>query len=160
MTTAAIGPETAVMDILTLVAIAADLRCAGRISARLVAAFTGEIGMRPLQPETGFLLVVELPQIPCVGRMAAAANLAQRPFMVVVGPVATDTLARSSDVLPLDMAALAGNNLVHAHQRERREVVIKATHRPPVVRYMAGSADFHFRIFMHVISRMTTGAIA
>lgn len=159
MTTAAVGSETAVMDIPALMAIAAYLRGAGRVSVRLVATIAGEIRMGALQLETGFLFMIKLPQIPGIGRVTTAAGLAQSPFMGVIGPVATDARAGRTDVLTFDMTALTGNDLMHANQRKGREIMVEAAHCAPVVGDMAGRADFHLGVLVDIISSVAASAI-
>lgn len=160
MAAATVLPEPAIVDILSLVTCTTDGRGLVGIRPRGMTGITGQPLVGPQKRVAGELLVIELPEIPGIGRMAGVAIFPQRAFVVVILFMAADAVGAGAGKLVADVAALAGHGTVQAHQREIGEVVIEAIDDFPAVGDVAGGAHLHFRILVDIVRRVAGSAVA
>jgi hypothetical protein len=118
-----------------------------------------ELHVRTCKRKAGFLAVVELPDRPTVGRVAAGALRSERCLVHIIALVAIDAVAGDILVLAREVALLAGHRDVQSQQREARQVMIKAdVGAPPcgTMALLALSAEFPR---VHVACSMTARAV-
>lgn len=105
-------------------------------------------------------LMIELPEVPRVGRVACVAVFAQGTFVMVVLLVTAHAIAAGAGELITDVAVLAGHYVVQTYQWEVGEVVVESVNCFPAVCDVAGGTHLHLGIFMYVISGVAGGAVA
>ena len=99
--------------------------------------------------------MVEAPYVPCIGCMALIARISERILVNIILGMTTDTVVVGRSQLIVQMAGLAGNQLMHADQGERGKLMIKPGHRCPVAGDVAGLAQSHLWIGVLVIGGVT-----
>lgn len=157
---AAVLTKAAIVYVLPRMTVTTDGRCFTRIRPRRMTCLTGDTFVRTKKRITRVLLVIELPQVPGIWRVAALALVTQCPLMMVVRLMATGTGAIRASKLVTEVAVLAGNHAMQADQRELGKVMVETIDRIPAIGDMAGGAGLHIRIFVWIVSGVTTGAIA
>ena len=155
MATATIPTEAAVVNILPLMTITTDALDLVGICAGGMTGITCQVLVRSQKRITRKILMIELPEVPGVGGMAAVALIPQRALVMVLAFVTTDTGACGAGKLIADMAVLAGHNVVQADQGKISKVVVETIDRLPAIRDMTGGTNLHFGIFMGIIRRVT-----
>jgi len=105
-------------------------------------------------------LMIELPEVPRVGRVACVAVFAQGTFVMVVLLVKAHAIAAGAGELITDVAVLAGHYVVQTYQWEVGEVVVESVNCFPAVCDVAGGTHLHLGIFMYVISDVAGVAVA
>lgn len=138
---------------------ATNFRGSTRIAAGFVTTIASQITVRAQQGITGLLFVIELPEIPGVWCMTVLTLRTQRPFMMIIRLMTADAVGGGTDKLPLKMAAFASDDLMHADQRELREIVVKPEYGRPALGDMTGCTYLHFRLLVNIIRGMTDCAV-
>ena len=160
MAAVAARTELAIVDILTTMTVTAKCRRILRFAVRCVTGGTFEPFVFAAERKSGLAVVIKLPHRPGVRRVANRAILSKRALMAVILLMAGDTALILETELVTDMAMLAGHDAVHADQRELTDIVIKLVNPLPALCGVAGTAQCHVRIVVHIIGAVTAGAIA
>lgn len=105
-------------------------------------------------------LMIELPQIPGIGRMTGLALVPQSPPVMIIRLMAAGAGAFRAGKLVAQVAVLARDHAMQANQGKLGEVVIKTADGVPAIRDVAGGAHLHIGIFVRVVCSVTTGTIA
>lgn len=158
--TPAVQPETTVVNILAFMTFTTDCWGLVGVCARSMTSITGEALVRSKKGVAGKFFVIELPEVPAIGRVAAMATLSERAFVMIVLLMTTYTVCVGTGKLVTDMAVLTGHHIVKADQREIGEMVIEAINDAPAIGDMAGSAYLHIGVLVDVIRRVAGGAVS
>ena len=115
----------------------------GRHAGRggLVASFAGQIGMSARQRESRLQLVIERPEVPAAGAVAAGAVGSQTAAMVIVPAMAAGAGLPGIFEGKARVTLLAACQPVQAQKRKVRELVIETGGAAPAVRIVAVAAD-------------------
>jgi len=158
--TPTIHPEGTEMTIVSSVAFRApaDRRSGARSGS--VASVTIDLGVRPLQGEARFRAVIETPQIPAVGVVAALAAAPEAPSMLVVGRVASGADDLSFLESRIGVALFTRDHGMQPQQWKTRQVVFEEDISPPAKFPVTGAAIGSLLLAMNVIAHVTTRAAA
>lgn len=159
MTLVAIGTKISFMTIISGMAARAFARHIGGIFA-LVAASTAQTGVGTCKVKFGRTVMIECPQSPAIGCVAAAAPLAESGFMGIFCLVAVRTLTAGALEFVAVVAAGTGGYRMHAFQRKSRQFVIEVGSAAPVGALVAIGTVRHLRRSMNVIGAVTGLAFA
>lgn len=96
-----------------------------------------QLAVRAKQRKVRILRVIEGPDLPAVGRVAAVALLAERTFMHILARMASDAGGRRSTERLSCMALSAADQTMQPDQRIRRQIVIERDLGMPGVLAMA-----------------------
>lgn len=156
----AVQAETTVVNILTLMTFTTDGGRLVGIRAWSMTGITGEPFVGTLEGIAGKFFVIELPEIPAVGRVAAVTGFTERALVMVILFVAAHTIGVGSRKLIADMATLARHHIVKTDQGEVGEVVVEAIDDLPIVRDMAGGTHLHVWVLVDVTGGVAGGTVA
>lgn len=106
----------------------------------LVTVSTDELGVCAGEREMCLLAVVELPDAPAIGGVAAGAVAAQATFVKIIWPMAVDATGAGILVRARDVTLLARHRHVQADEREAGQVVIEVRAGTPALRRVTLSA--------------------
>ena len=118
-----------------------------------------ETGMFPGQRKLCLLAVIELPERPAIGVMAAGALLAEPAFVNVLGTMTCEAFDRRIAIGTRRMAFLAGNAGVQPDERKSRKVVVEPDVVPPPGLLVARLAVAPHRAGVGVVGRMAAMAV-
>lgn len=156
----AVQAETTVVNILTLMTFTTDGGRLVGIRAWSMTGITGEPFVGTLEGIAGKFFVIELPEIPAVGRVAAVTGFTERALVMVILFVAAHAIGVGSRKLIADMATLARHHIVKTDQGEVGEVVVEAIDDLPIVRDMAGGTHLHVWVLVDVTGGVAGGTVA
>lgn len=156
----AVQAETTVVNILTLMTFTTDGGRLVGIRAWSMTGITGEPFVGTLEGIAGKFFVIELPEIPAVGRVAAVTGFTERALVMVILFVAAHTIGVGSRKLIADMATLARHHIVKTDQGEVGEVVVETIDDLPIVRDMAGGTHLHVWVLVDVTGGVAGGTVA
>ena len=155
------SPKATLVDIFLAVARIAvdahlgnDLACGCRLR---MASQTAHLAVCVLKRELGLAVVVEVPQSPRTLVVAARTVDAQRSLVGVVGPMASDALARRFLETMRSVTGVAGGHQVATDQRKARLGMVEAVHAPVdiAVALLAAIAE---RVVVLVVLLVTSDA--
>jgi len=159
VTTAAIASESAVVNVVGLVARRTFDRHL-HVMLRLAMAVTAaEFSVCARQGEVGTGSVVELPEVPAVRVVTGRAVIAKLRLVYVLGPVTADALLRCIAKRTTRVAFLTGNPDVKADQREPRKVVVEFHVLAPVTLLVTRAAVASHPALMSVVNAVTASAV-
>lgn len=156
----AVQAETTVVNILTLMTFTTDGGRLVGIRAWSMTGITGEPFVGTLEGIAGKFFVIELPEIPAVGRVAAVTGFTERALVMVILFVAAHTIGVGSRKLIADMTGLTRHHIVKTDQGEVGEVVVEAIDDLPIVRDMAGGTHLHVWVLVDVTGGVAGGTVA
>ena len=117
----------------------------------LVAVVAGEVFMCSPQGKIGLFLMVEYPQLPIVGGMAAF-TYSTEGFPVGIFPrVTCVTGAIRLAITVVAMAGTAGSHCMHSLQREKGQFMVKTRCLYPGLGLVTGGAVLHLPITVHIV---------
>jgi len=119
-----LAPESTLVTIVRGVAPAA---AGGRgIASLAMTSRTGDIRMHAVEAEVGLLTVIELPQRPTIGGVAAVARRTQPTVVCIVGQVTRIAGTWRIGKAVVGVTGNTGRHAMHSLERKTRELVIEA----------------------------------
>lgn len=126
MTVIAVAPEAAAMCVVS--GMAADARLPHLKLARHRLPMTSrafEILVRAVESKARALVVIEPPDVPCVGVVTVVALCPQRSFVLIVRLVTGVTAVVVVSKLVVGVTRFTGRHRVQAQERKRSQVVVE-----------------------------------
>src|SRR6185295_8686395 len=108
----ALGPELPEMDVVVAMAcrtVGGQAHLSGGLAMAVIA---GELRVAAGEREIGLLVVVEIPDLPAIGRVTGCALVAERALVHVAAAVTCDTFLRRARVAARRMALAAADDHV------------------------------------------------